>query len=130
MMYRAFSYQELKFIEEKARIFANFYDECVPEYLNASELAHYIKIKFDRKSCSPQEVNDALHNCFGDTKQSDKWEIPQIVPPSLYKKIHRGHYHWHIILIDVIDDQIFGQKDVGKLLTDIDKFQSQQFSNN
>jgi hypothetical protein len=107
MTYRAFNEQELRFVAQKAFIL-----QCsqVKDYLKASKIAHYIEDWYNRPSCSAQKVNQALHNCFGDTTLSGKWEIPLIVPPILYRRQSSGYYHWHNILIPVIDDQIFGDQ--------------------
>ncbi len=107
MMYRAFNEQELQFISQQAVIVNSF---RVKDYLKASKIAHYIEDWFNRPSCSAQQVNRALHNCFGDTTLSENWEIPSIVPSILYRRQSAGYYHWHNILIPVIDDQIFGDQ--------------------
>lgn len=111
MTYRTFNEQELQFVAKKAVIVQrSWVNDHIPDYLKASTIAHYIEVLCSRPSCSAQKVNQALHNCFGDTTLSDKWEIPSIVPSILYRRQSSGYYHWHKVLIPVIDDQIFGDK--------------------
>lgn len=125
MAYITFNEQELNFIAKKALIVKKAWlNDHVPDYLNASEIAHYIKVFCERPSCSAKKVNIALHNCFGDTTLSEHWEIPQIVPPILYKKQSRGYYKWHKILIPVIDDQLFGSQNPLLLEEEIWKLKS------
>lgn len=125
MEYTPFNVNELHFIATKADIVkSSWLNDHVFDYLNASEIAHYIKALYKRQSCSPQVVNKALLNCFGNTTLSEHWEIPQIVPQILYQKVSRGYYKWHKILIPVMDDQIFGSKSPLLLEGEILKLQS------
>lgn len=101
--YLPFTKEELVFIETQV-IEQNF----APKYLMATEIAYEIKCRYGN-DCSPQKVNKALHQCFGDTTLSASWEIPCLVSSILYQK-HNAVYKWHKVLVPVINDQIFGDQ--------------------
>ena len=99
---------------------STWFDLYTPEYLTASKIAHQIEIRYEVADCSAQRVNQVLHQCFGDTNQDSRWEIPQYVPGNLYQW-NGSVYEWHKGLIPVIYDQMFGDGNPLKLRNSIDQ---------